>query len=364
MNYIILFLFACILFGTRIRYLRKSSAINWVREIMVWVALLFLLIYIFLTLLKASTFTFDWSYALTKANFIPFKGIIAVLSDSRDLTLGIGLTVKNGWYNVIGNVLVTVPLGFFSCLLFKSSRQWSRLFIYGILLSTMIETLQLITSVNFFDVDDILLNALGFVIGGMGYAIFSFMLKGVRSHDDLTRLEIEGNGRIIPICLKLAFTLVTVFLVLATGAFMMDTISYQTLEEIHGEADVTKEFDGFYATLSKGKDELSFRIYHETSFNSFYSVGGLTVPVKEGEEYLETMTFSHRYQLPLQYGIVAFGYNERAKQLEIDYNFPLMVELPKGLFIEFHPFRSQDYPFQVGYSEWEEGPRYAAKFIY
>lgn len=66
----------------------------------------------------------------------------------------------------------------------------------------------------------------------------------------------------------------------------------------------------------------------------------------------------------LQYGIVAFGYNERAKQLEIDYNFPLMVELPKGLFIEFHPFRSQDYPFQVGYSEWEDGPRYAAKFIY
>ena len=88
MNYVILFLFACLLFGTRIRYLRKSRSILRVREIVVFIAMLFLLIYIFLTLLKASTFTFDLSYALTKANFIPFKGISAVLLDPRDLTLG------------------------------------------------------------------------------------------------------------------------------------------------------------------------------------------------------------------------------------------------------------------------------------
>ena len=92
-------------------------------------------------------------------------------------------------------------------------------------------------------------------------------------------------------------------------------------------------------------------------------MAGLTVPIQEGENYLEVMSFSDRYQLPLQYGVVAFRYNERAKQLEIDYEFPLRVELPHGLFIEFHPFRGQDYPFQAGYLEWEEGPRYDALFI-
>ena len=73
MNYVILFLFACLLFGTRIRYLRKSRSIHWVREIVVFIAMLFLLIYIFITLLKAITFKLDLSYSLTKANFIPFN---------------------------------------------------------------------------------------------------------------------------------------------------------------------------------------------------------------------------------------------------------------------------------------------------
>lgn len=363
MNYVILFLFACLLFGTRIRYLRKSRSIHWVREIVVFIAMLFLLIYIFLTLLKASTFTFDLSYALTKANFIPFKGISAVLLDPRDLTLGIGITLKNGWYNVVGNLLVTVPLGFFSCLLFKSSRKWWRLFSYGVLLSTIIKSLQLLTSVNFFDVDDILLNALGFVIGGMAYAVVVFMFKRFKKWDDLTRLEIEENGRLMPTFLKSTVALAAVFLACALGVFLKETISYQTFEETYAQANVSKEFDGFYATLSKEKGELSFRIYHETSFNRFYQVAGLTVPIQEGENYLEVMSFSDRYQLPLQYGVVAFGYNERAKQLEIDYEFPLRVELPHGLFIEFHPFRGQDYPFQAGYLEWEEGPRYDALFI-
>ena len=93
------------------------------------------------------------------------------------------------------------------------------------MLSTIIESLQLLTSVNFFDVDDILLNALGFVIGGMAYAVVVFMFKRFKKWDDLTRLEIEENGRLMPTFLKSTVALAAVFLACALGVFLKETIS-------------------------------------------------------------------------------------------------------------------------------------------
>lgn len=66
--------------------------------------------------------------------------------------------------NLFGNILIFVPYGFFVSLA-SSSRGFFRTLFYSMGLSLIVETVQLITRVGSFDVDDILLNTTGGVLG-------------------------------------------------------------------------------------------------------------------------------------------------------------------------------------------------------
>ena len=70
--------------------------------------------------------------------------------------------------NLLGNVVIFVPVGFFMPM---ASRYR---------LSLCVETFQLLTKVGSFDVDDLLLNTIG---GLVGYLIFSMCAAVRRRHD-------------------------------------------------------------------------------------------------------------------------------------------------------------------------------------
>lgn len=69
--------------------------------------------------------------------------------------------VAYSWYQVIANVLVFIPLGFLSPLLFKAVCKWWHVLIVGLSGSLLIEGLQILTSRNIVDIDDIIFNTLG-----------------------------------------------------------------------------------------------------------------------------------------------------------------------------------------------------------
>ncbi|MGC4018991.1 MAG: VanZ family protein [Muricomes sp.] len=71
--------------------------------------------------------------------------------------------------NLAGNILIFIPYGFFISMASRSRGFFMTLF-YSFGLSLCVEVFQLITKVGSFDVDDILLNTLG---GVMGYILFS-----------------------------------------------------------------------------------------------------------------------------------------------------------------------------------------------
>ncbi len=71
--------------------------------------------------------------------------------------------------NLAGNILIFVPYGFFISMASKSRGFFKTLF-FSMGLSLCVEIAQLFTRVGSFDVDDILLNTIGGVIG---YIIFS-----------------------------------------------------------------------------------------------------------------------------------------------------------------------------------------------
>ena len=70
--------------------------------------------------------------------------------------------------NLFGNILIFVPFGFFIAMA-SSSRSFFKALFNSLGLSLSVEVLQLVTGVGSFDVDDILLNTIG---GVLGYIVF------------------------------------------------------------------------------------------------------------------------------------------------------------------------------------------------
>lgn len=67
--------------------------------------------------------------------------------------------------NLLGNVVGFVPFGFILPVIFNNARNGLLIVISGFTLSLCVETIQLVTKVGSFDVDDLLLNTLGAFIG-------------------------------------------------------------------------------------------------------------------------------------------------------------------------------------------------------
>ncbi|MCR5031811.1 MAG: VanZ family protein [Lachnospiraceae bacterium] len=74
--------------------------------------------------------------------------------------------------NLAGNVSLFIPMGIFVPSAWEKLNKWDWTLLVGGLISFGLEVLQLITGFGFFDVDDILLNCLGTMIGFGGYALF------------------------------------------------------------------------------------------------------------------------------------------------------------------------------------------------
>ncbi len=94
-------------------------------------------------------------------NLVPFKEIGRFIR-YRDIlgNTAVGL-------NLLGNVAAFIPFGLFAPVLIKrEARLWQTAF-FTMLLSLIIECIQLVTKVGSFDVDDIILNTLGGIIGGI-----------------------------------------------------------------------------------------------------------------------------------------------------------------------------------------------------
>jgi glycopeptide antibiotics resistance protein len=74
--------------------------------------------------------------------------------------------------NIVGNILAFAPFGFLLPLLNKKYRRFFYVTFLCILFSLGVETTQLILKVGIFDVDDIMMNTAGGILGYLSYYIF------------------------------------------------------------------------------------------------------------------------------------------------------------------------------------------------
>ncbi len=105
-----------------------------------------------------------------RANFQLFKTIRLYIKHWDNHSI-------NSFGNLVGNVVIFIPLGYFLPRLFQTMKNVFCTMAVSLCLIVGIETFQLISGFGVFDVDDILLNSMGALIG---YLIFRLFCKNLK----------------------------------------------------------------------------------------------------------------------------------------------------------------------------------------
>lgn len=110
---------------------------------------------------------FRQRHAVRSVNLIPLRGIIAFLT-GKDLVTG---SMENAWFirgfalsNILGNIVIFVPLGVYA-VLFNKNKGIGRNTLLAALVSLAAEAIQFVFKLGIGDIDDVLLNTLGGLLG-------------------------------------------------------------------------------------------------------------------------------------------------------------------------------------------------------
>lgn len=117
-------------------------------------------------------FTYD-EYHWRSNNFTPFKTIYFYLY-LADINLNIRIE------NLVGNIIGFAPFGFILPLLAKRLQKVSTVTLATFCLSLTFELLQLVFEFGSFDVDDLILNTLGGILGYIPIKIVLFIITSKR----------------------------------------------------------------------------------------------------------------------------------------------------------------------------------------
>ncbi len=108
-----------------------------------------------------------WQQVALNFNPVPFETIVRfvgfLVGDYSDALK------RHAIVNLVGNVIMFVPLGFFLALLWERFRPLWRCLLWGGLIIVCVELTQLFALVGSCDFDDLMLNVVGI---GMGYGLY------------------------------------------------------------------------------------------------------------------------------------------------------------------------------------------------
>ena len=96
-------------------------------------------------------------------NFVPFETLRLygrLLQNGASQTL-----LRHAIINLVGNVVMFVPLGWFLPAVWQVFRGFFKTVIFGITVVCLVELLQYITGLGSCDIDDLILNTVGIILG-------------------------------------------------------------------------------------------------------------------------------------------------------------------------------------------------------
>jgi len=116
-------------------------------------------------------------YATGPANFVPFKTILPYLLGEKGQVIGA--------FNLVGNVVLFVPVGLLMPLVYPNMT-WRAALVLAVTAPLIIEVTQVVFRIGIFDIDDVILNGFGVMIG---YWAFLFLRRWARSRQKAAELK-------------------------------------------------------------------------------------------------------------------------------------------------------------------------------
>lgn len=104
-------------------------------------------------------------YLSLNSNFVPFRTIGGYLTALRTGSMNRDIPIKN----LLGNAVMFLPLGIYLPLLWDKMKSFRVTMLTTLVILLVIELLQMVTRLGSFDIDDLILNLLGAVLGYGAY---------------------------------------------------------------------------------------------------------------------------------------------------------------------------------------------------
>lgn len=211
----------------------KNKRINIAREIILFIFFVYFLFLLLLTIFKGGCIEFrnqfdSYMYRehglLGIINIVPIKETINTFMHSET-------GMRNSLRNLIGNILVFMPLGFFIPLLFDKFNNLKKVLKVGCLSSLAIELSQLFVGSNVCDIDDVIYNTLGALAGFICYKTFETIIKKVNLKNKLDKIRDFETNNILKKTIKGISIVIIVSLVSYVYAFYNQTMSAQLSDE-------------------------------------------------------------------------------------------------------------------------------------
>ena len=180
--------------------------------------------------------TFGWSLVVASLVFFPltiilydWHGTLSLIPLKSTIDLIRYSTASTALKNIGGNVLLFVPFGVLLPLLFEKLRRPWPLLWRAAVMSACIELLQIPTQVRATDVDDVIWNVVGALLGlALFYAFWSVAGRSSRVKATGERLGAGGRGEpLLAAAVPIAVTFVL------TVAVLAPTVVSRTLDESH-----------------------------------------------------------------------------------------------------------------------------------
>lgn len=169
--YFLIFLVLRLLYLGWRRRLTKQR-LFWRRELYLWALIFYLGLLFSLTALR----NIYWPSQLWAQLQLP-HGTVNTTPFVETWKLAHGVSKFDFLYNLYGNILWFLPLGFSYGVRLKDNRRWLpvqflQVYLLGVGVSLTIETLQFLLSTGIADIDDVTFNALGCLLGFCGYLLW------------------------------------------------------------------------------------------------------------------------------------------------------------------------------------------------
>lgn len=305
----------------RINIIKKRKRFEKLNELFINLFFIYLLTVIYLTFFKQGylRLTFD---RIAYVNLIPFVETIKMFNSNF---MGIGNTI----YNVGGNILLFAPLGFFIPLLFKKENKLCRIALYGAIFSITIEALQFLTATNITDIDDIIFNTLGAMIGYLIYNICIKILYRTKFINLIDKIVIDYTGSFLILSFKLLIPtiLISIFAIysglyysttsgkLSDEDIAKNVFSYNTSDNYVAFTEFS-EYKFFLADYGNYIDLLTAK----RVLNNRWTQGGgayqLNLENKDSGYSIATFSENNNENL----AIIVWGKNFDAESIEITFN--------------------------------------------